>query len=116
MENINENDMNVELLVEMNEISMQMSNAMEYYHQKIKEILTKKANKYNLSQSILSDIQNMNFITDHNVSVYKEIHHQIERGLHHTCHHEWVDDYIDGLNYECRRIIYCDKCKLTKQS
>ena len=30
------------------------------------------------------------------------------------CEHNWITDYIDNSEYESRRIIYCEKCKLTK--
>jgi len=113
--NTTENNTKVKLLFEVNEISIQMVNVMEYYHKKLKDITT-EIEKYNLSQYMISDIQRIMYITDHNLSTYSEIHRQMEQNLYDICQHDWCDDYIDGLNYECRRIIYCKKCQLTKQS
>jgi len=104
----------VELLVKFYEISSQIKDALNYYLKSLDEI-TIKSNQSTLPQYIKSDIQHLFFITDHNLSIYQENCRQIENKLYNICEHNWSDDHIDGLNYECKKITYCEKCKLTKR-
>lgn len=111
----NENEIQVEILVELNEINVQLANAMEHYCEILEGALDKIL-KYNLLETIVPDIRRMLHITDRNSSAYVQMHCEMEDILYDKCNHDWCDDYIDGMNYECKKIIYCKKCRLTKQS
>jgi hypothetical protein len=70
---------------------------------------------------ISSDIQSMKFVMMNECDVFKKFKKifddkldKICKNLFEECNHTWEDDYIDGLNYECKKITYCLKCNLTK--
>jgi hypothetical protein len=111
MENKDENH---EILIKINETTEQLKNSLEYYFQIIEEISV-QSEKSTLSQNIKSNIQNLRFILDNDNSKFFNFKRQFEEDLYKICRHEWIDDYIDGLNYECKQIIYCKKCKLTNK-
>lgn len=113
----NKNDMAVELLVEVSELGMRMSEAINEYYNKLRDIMADikmEKEKYNLSQNAISDIQRMMFLAENDKSTYLQMYNQIQRELYNICNHDWCEDYIDGLDYECRRIIYCKKCQMSK--
>lgn len=113
-ENENANSEIIEILIEANIISMQLKDALEYSSKILNESLS-KIKKFDLSQTTISDIQRMMYVTEHNASTYAEMHLRFENELYKNCDHNWCDDYVDDLHYECRRIIYCNKCELTKR-
>jgi hypothetical protein len=113
MEN-NDKDKNIEMLIEIINISEQLENTFEYLIPHIKDIFSRTINS-TLSQEIKSDIQSLRFIMDDRFTTFQNYKRQFENNLMILCEHNWITDYIDNSEYESRKIIYCEKCKLTKR-
>jgi hypothetical protein len=105
---------NIEILIRMNEISEQIENALEYYIPILDEI-AKKSEKCTLVQAIKSDIQAFKFILYDRYGTFKQFKQKFENDLKEICQHDWIIDYIDNSEYECRKIMYCKKCNSTKR-
>ena len=110
MENTNEN---VDILIKILEVSEQLENALEYYIPIVDEI-AKKSEKSTLVRTTKSDIQALKFILYDRYSTFKQFKQKFENDLKETCEHDWIIDYIDNSEYECRKIMYCKKCNSTK--
>jgi hypothetical protein len=110
--NLND-DNNTELLIELVKITEQLENAFEYLIPSICDISSKSQDS-TLPQSIKSDIQSLRFIMYDRFSTFKNFKRQFENDLMRICNHKWIADYIDTSEYESRRIVYCEYCKLTK--
>lgn len=106
-------DNNAELLIEILQISEQLESTFKYLMPIVKDISARSVNSM-LSQEIKSDIQSLRFIMDNKLLIFQNFKHKFENDLMQICNHEWITDYIDNSEYESRRIIYCEKCKLTK--
>lgn len=113
MEN-NDKDENIKMLIEIIEISNQLESTFEYLMPHIKYISSRSVNS-TLSQEIKSEIQSLRFIMDDRFTTFQNFKRQFENNLMMLCEHNWITDYIDNSEYESRRIIYCEKCKLTKR-
>ena len=113
MDLTNNNIENVELLIELVQITEQLENTFNYFIPTICDIASKSQDS-TLSQTIKSDIQSLRFMMYDRGSVFKNFKRQFENDLMQICNHEWITDYIDKTEYESRRIVYCEHCKLTK--
>ncbi len=111
--NNNENE-NIQMLIQLVKITEELENAFQYLIPTICDISNKSHNS-TLSQTIKSDVQSLRFIMYDKVSTFKKFKNQFENDLMQICNHEWITDYIDTSEYESRKIVYCDKCKLTKR-
>ena len=110
----NNNNQNVEIFVELIKITEQIETTFEYLLPKAVELVN-KSQCSTLSQPVKSDIQSLRFIMDDKFNTFKNLKKQFEYDLMDLCEHNWIVDYIDKSNYETRKIIYCDKCRLTKR-
>jgi hypothetical protein len=71
---------------------------------------------------VSSDIQSMKFVMMNECDIFKKFKKIFDDKLdkmcnnlfNEECSHLWEDDYIDGLNYDCKKITYCIKCYSTK--
>jgi hypothetical protein len=111
--NLNDDNKNIEVLIELVKITEQLENTFEYLIPTICDIASKSQDS-TLAQSIKSDIQSLRFIMYDRCSTFKNFKRQFENDLMQICNHEWITDYIDKTEYESRRIVYCEYCKLTK--
>ncbi len=113
MENDDVNNENVKMLIEIIKITEQLENTFQYFIPTVYDVASKSQDS-TLSQTIKSDIQSLRFIMYQKCIVFTNFKRQFENDLMQICNHEWITDYIDKSEYESRRIIYCENCKLTK--
>jgi hypothetical protein len=111
MENNDED--NIKMLIELVKITEQLESTFEYLMPHIKDICFSSVNS-TLSQEIKSDVQSLRFIMDDRFATFQNFKRKFKNDLMQICNHEWITDYIDTSEYESRRIIYCENCKLTK--
>jgi hypothetical protein len=115
METNNNKDENTQLLIQLVKITEELENTFQYLIPIVYNISNKSHNS-TLSQTIKSDVQSLRFIMYDKLNTFKNFKNQFENDLMQICNHEWITDYIDISEYESKKIVYCDKCKLTKQS
>lgn len=114
METNNNEDENIQMLIQLVKITEELENTFRYLIPNVCDILNKSHNS-TLSQTIKSDVQLLRFTIHDKLNTFKNFKNQFENDLMQICNHEWITDYIDKSEYESRKIVYCDKCKLTKR-
>ena len=65
-----------------------------------------------IKKQIESDL----FFLDYEVESKKELLKEINETIMKNCEHNWITDYIDIHPDRTERIIYCEKCELTKNN
>jgi uncharacterized membrane-anchored protein YjiN (DUF445 family) len=64
---------------------------------------------------------NLKYDIENNFKFINKIKHNnfllknIENILINICNHEWIDDYIDDLYGNTKKITFCSICELTKK-
>jgi hypothetical protein len=106
-------DNDIKMLIELIQITEQLESTFQYLIPNICDIAN-KSHVSTLSQTIKSDIQSLRFMMYDRFETFKNFKSQFEYDLMKICDHQWINDYIDKSEYNSQRIIYCEKCKLTK--
>lgn len=104
------------ILTKFVKISEHLEDTLEYYIYEIEKLFYELDES--TSQNMVEDVFTLKNITYDTYDRLKnckiKFNNHLKQSLEQNCCHLWIDDHIDDIKGECRKITYCEKCYSTK--